>query len=213
MTLHATFTPWSKIVPARLSSEFSGKSVRTQPLIFLLRHGRIEGYEQKRFIGQTNVLLDQIGREQGLFWQTALADMKFDTVYSSTLTRCIDTALLACPSQNPCLDSRLNEINMGTWDGKSFDEIRQSLPGEFERRGRNMNRFRPPGGESFQDVYDRVLPFFDAVREKQSGPILVVTHAGVIRVVLCRIMGLDPDDLFKIDLKYGQLSVVSPQRT
>jgi probable phosphoglycerate mutase len=225
MALHATLTPFSKTFPVRLSNEFSdkisgefagnflGQNFKGKPLIFLLRHGRIQEHEQKRFIGQTNVLLDTLGREQGLFWQTALADIKFDAVYSSALKRCADTALLACPHQNPCLDSRLNEIHMGTWDGKSFDEIRESMPGEFERRGRNMNQFRPPGGESFQDVADRVLPFLDEVQNKQSGPILVVTHAGVIRVILNRLMDPDPNDLFKIKIEYGQLSVISSKKT
>ncbi|MBU1583854.1 MAG: histidine phosphatase family protein [Proteobacteria bacterium] len=205
MSLYKTYTPGSKILPADLL----GQSSAVKPLIFLLRHGRIQGYETKRFIGRTDVLLDDLGREQGLFWQTALSGMGFDAVYSSTLKRCMDTASLVCPEHKIYIESRLNEINMGTWDGKSFDEIRQAMPKEFEKRGQQMDSFKPPGGESFQDLQDRALPFFDEIRKKQVGRILLVTHAGVIRVILCRIMGLHPKDLFKIDLEYGQLFIIS----
>ncbi len=99
---------------------------------------------------------------------------------------------------------------MGEWEGRSFEEIQKDHPREYDRRGRAMDRFRPRGGESFDDVFNRVFPFFMDLGIKTPGRTLVVTHAGVIRVLLSRIFGFYPEGLFKIRPEYGQLFVLSP---
>ncbi len=68
---------------------------------------------------------------------------------------------------------------------------------EFEARGKDICGFRPPGGESFLDLQERVFPVFNEYRKKDHACQLMVTHAGVIRVLLCHIQGLPPEDLFK----------------
>lgn len=97
---------------------------------------------------------------------------------------------------------------MGTWDGVSFDHIRNTLPDLFDQRGKQMETFRPPGGESFNDLYNRVFPFFETLDKTLDAPTLVVTHAGVIRVMLCRYLGMDPGKLHEIKMEYGQLFVL-----
>jgi len=182
--------------------------------MFLLRHGQIHGHEKKRFIGgRTDISLDDVGKAQALAWQKAFSEIQFDAVYSSELKRCLNTAAIICPEQNIQIDPVLNEINMGTWDGKSFDEIREAVPLEFERRGRQIDRFRPPEGESFQDLLERVSPFFNGCIKKhqsqQLSRILVVTHAGVIRVMASRLLKINPKQLFEIRMDYGHLFLVS----
>ena len=181
----------------------------------MLRHGQIEGHEEKRFIGsRTDIPLDQVGKAQAQVWQKAFSEIRFDAVYASELKRCLDTAAIICPEQNIQIDHRLNEINMGTWDGKFFDEIRQALPLEFARRGRQIDSFRPPRGESFQDLLERVSPFFNGCIKKhhssqQLSRILVVTHAGVIRVMACRLLKINLQQLFEIRMDYGHLFLIS----
>jgi len=180
----------------------------------MLRHGQIEGHEKKCFIGsRTDIPLNHIGKTQALSWHKAFSEIRFDAIYSSELKRCLDTAALICPEQNIQIDPGLNEIDMGAWDGKSFDEIRQTMPLEFERRGRQIDRFRPPGGESFQDLLERVSPFFYGCSKKhnsqQLSRILVVTHAGVIRVMASRLLKINPKRLFKIRMDYGHLFLIS----
>ena len=185
------------------------KSSPAESLIFLLRHGQIQGSEKKRFIGRTDVHLDQTGIQQALYWKKAFSSVTVKTIYSSSLERCTITAGVIANGKPIATVPALNEINMGEWDGKSFDDIKQSLPREFEKRGQMIDQFRPPRGESFQDLQERVWPFFENLREKQTGPILVVTHAGVIRVMMCGIMGLNLKEMFKIKLVYGQLFILS----
>jgi alpha-ribazole phosphatase len=180
----------------------------------MMRHGQIEGHEKKRFIGgRTDIPLDHVGKAQALAWQKAFSEIRFDAVYSSELKRCLETVALICPEQNIQIDPGLNEINMGIWDGKSFDEIRQTLPLEFERRGRHIDSFKPPGAESFQDLLERVSPFFNGCIKKhhsqQLSRILVVTHAGVIRVMASRLLKINLKQLFEIRMDYGHLFLVS----
>ncbi len=216
MKILNSYKPCSKKFQTDLSSRYSNDS----SLIYLLRHGRIEGYGTQRFIGQTDVFLDDLGKSQANTWHKALDSIHFSAVYSSSLKRCCKTAQLVCPKQNINIDNRLNEINMGNWDGKSFDEIKKKRLEEFEKRGSRIYQFRPVNGESFKDLSDRIFPFFNSLetaglnheithgQEDLCSNILVVTHAGVIRLLICRILEMNPEYLFKIKLAYGELFVL-----
>jgi len=216
MKILNSYEPCSKRFQADLSSLYSNND----SLVYLLRHGRIEGHETKRFIGQTDALLDDLGKSQAVAWNKALASIHFNTVYSSSLKRCCQTAQLVCPKQNINIDNRLNEINMGNWDGKTFDEIKKKRVEEFEKRGSQIYQFRPANGESFKDLSDRIFPFFNSLetaglnheithgQENSCSNILVITHAGVIRTLICHILEMNPKDLFKIKLVYGELFVL-----
>jgi len=100
----------------------------------------------------------------------------------------------------------LHEIDMGAWDGQTFDAIRRQHPAEYVRRGENFSDFRPPGGESFNDVADRAIL---SLTRLALGPqhVLAVTHAGVIRSVLCRLTGHTMDDPFHYKPDYAQCTV------
>jgi len=195
------FRPGSKQL---LKNPFKQCSI-TRPCIFLLRHGQIQGHKTKRFIGQTDIPLDETGVNQALFWKNAFAKIQFDQIYSSNLMRCRDTAALICPGKEISTDARLNEINMGTWDGKSFDHIRETSPDLFLQRGEQIDTFHPPEGESFNDLKTRVSPFFEDIGRNLTGPTLVITHSGVIRVMICHYLGMAPGQLLDVKLGYSHL--------
>jgi probable phosphoglycerate mutase len=178
----------------------------------MLRHGRIQGAGEKRFIGSTDTDLDDIGISQARYWHQALAPLIIDTIYSSGLTRCRHTARIIAGDRTVIPSSAVNEIHLGRWDGRTFEEIKQQDPDGFRQRGEHLDTFRPPGGESFLNLQNRVLPFFNQCLRKPGTP-LFVTHAGVIRVILCHVTGLALKDLFQIPLTYGQLVVRERRRT
>lgn len=195
------FRPGSKPLQANPSKQFSN----THPCIFLLRHGQIQGHETRRFIGQTDVPLDETGVTQALFWKNAFAKVQFDQIYSSNLSRCRDTVALICPGKKIHIDERLNEINMGTWDGESFEHIKKTSPHLFLQRGEQIDSFHPPKGESFNDLKTRAAPFFEAREQTLQSPTLVVTHSGVIRVMICHYLGMAPKQLLDVKLGYSHL--------
>jgi alpha-ribazole phosphatase len=201
MKLLNKYRPGSKRLQADPSVQFSNN----RPWLYLLRHGQIQGHDRKRFIGQTDIPLDKTGQDQALFWKKSFAHIQFEKIYTSSLLRCQNTADLICPGKKIQVDIRLNEINLGTWDGKPFDHIQKTYPDLFEKRGKEIESFRPPGGESFNDLYNRVSPFFEAINQDLKKPCLVITHSGVIRVMVCKYLGMDPSQLFKIKLGYSHL--------
>ena len=207
MKILETYRPGSKRFAANLSGPYSDRN----DLIFLLRHGRIRGHDSRRYLGSTDLPLDDLGRLQARWWGETFKSIRFAGVFSSRLERCLETAALAVPRQKILATSRLNEIHMGDWEGKSFGEIRQQYPKEYESRGQAMDRFRPENGENFNDVLNRIWPFFTDLELKKPGKVLVVTHAGVIRTLVSRILGIYPKGLFHIRPEYGQLYVLSFQ--
>jgi probable phosphoglycerate mutase len=85
-------------------------------------------------------------------------------------------------------------------------EIRRRFPEAWAARGEALDTFRPPGGESFQDLAQRVMPAFRQLSESPDGPILVAGHAGVNRVILCRLLGMPLRNLFRLSQDYAGLT-------
>lgn len=177
-------------------------------LVFLLRHGQTCGSEKKRFIGMTDVDLDPKGILQASYWKQAFAPINVNAIYSSSLKRCEHTARLIANGKKIIKTSALNEINMGSWDGKTFDRIKTDQPKEFKKRGESIDTFKVPDAESFYDVSCRVIPFFNTCINGMEKKILIVTHAGVIRVILCHILNLKLKELFQLKVSFGQLFVL-----
>lgn len=183
-------------------------------MLYLLRHGEIVGNEQKRYIGQTDVPLSSRGRRQAAWWREELARIEFEKVYSSDLSRALDTALIV--SDLPVSDvetmSQLREINLGDWDGDPQENIKTRFPDVWEERGRHIDTFRTPNGESFQDLHDRVIPVFQKIASEVLGNVLVVAHAGVNRVALCHVLKRPIQDLFSIPQDYAALNLIGHQK-
>ncbi len=203
MKIRRSYRPESNPLPENPFEEYAHED----SLIFLLRHGQIQGHEEKRFIGATDVLLDDTGLSQAGYWQKAFSGFPLDTVYSSRLQRCDKTARRIAGNMPVINTQALNEIHMGEWDGKTFEEIKAYRPEEFIKRGEDLCSYRLLGGESFQDLSDRVLPFFNPLAQKKE-KMLIVTHAGVIRVILCHVLNLPLKDLFQIKPAYGELFIL-----
>ena len=182
-----------------------------QGRILLLRHGRIPQSEPRRFVGQRDLPLDEVGRAQAEGVRAYLAPIPVARVVSSDLCRARETAEIVMAGQGPEIERepRLREICLGRWEGLSSGEVRGSFPGEYEARGRDMARFRPQGGESFEDLAARAWPAFEALAAATRGVTLVVAHAGVNRVILCRLLGLPLEHLFRLGQDYCCLNLIA----
>jgi probable phosphoglycerate mutase len=184
-------------------------------MIYLLRHGEITGASTKRFIGQTDVKLSRTGLDQADFWQTYFSGIHLDRVFTSPLSRTVRTAEIVSglAREEITLVEELKEINLGEWDGKTVKEVKESFPGEWEKRGHDLTSYRPPLGESFSDLSQRILPVFQRISTENSGNILIVAHAGVNRMILCRLLNKKREDLFTIPQAYGCLNIIDNGKT
>lgn len=186
--MHPTLTPW-----------LSGDSPKK---IILLRHGAIASTGADRlFIGQSDFSLSAAGRRQAQAWRKRLDGIPLAHILTSDLSRCLETSRIIASDRPAAIEpmTALREIHLGDWEGLSFDQVSRRWPDDFRQRGMDLARFRPPGGESFLDLQRRVMPVFDAAADRPGETLLVVTHAGVIRVILCHVLGMPVDHLFRID--------------
>ena len=179
--------------------------------ILLLRHGEpLSKTDEKRFTGQTDLPLSPMGRRQAQCWQEWLSGVPITRIISSDLSRCMETARILCADRPIIVKplSDLREINLGGWDGMTFRRVRDRWPDAFRQRGLEMARFRPPGGESFLDLRQRVVPVFEQAVDQAGGNLLMVAHAGVNRMILCHLLGMPPENLFRIAQDYGAMNLI-----
>jgi probable phosphoglycerate mutase len=178
--------------------------------LYLVRHGDSRRDGNRRYIGQCDPSLNPHGRAGARFLQLQLAHIDFRRVYCSDLRRCRETARIVAGRRGLRIRpvSALREIDLGDWDGLTVAEVRRRFPGEYERRGRDLVTYRPPSGESFADLQARVMPvFFDIIR-RETGPVLLVGHAGVNRVILCHALNRSLDGLLDIPQSYACLNII-----
>jgi alpha-ribazole phosphatase/probable phosphoglycerate mutase len=103
----------------------------------------------------------------------------------------------------------LREKNFGIWEGLSLNEIKEKCPEEFEAWTGNPLKFCPMGGESTLEVRERVIKVFDEIIGKHNGEyIAIVAHGGVNRIILCHIMGIPLENIFRIEQDYGALNII-----
>ena len=179
--------------------------------IYLVRHGHCATDGVRRYVGQIDYPLSTQGQEEARRWRTFFAHISPLHVVCSDLLRTVQTAreILGPSSDLPLhKEPALREISLGEWEGVPRKEIREHFFKEYEQRGRDLADFRPPGGESFSDLSARVVPVFEdlCARLPATGNLLIITHAGVIRTLLCHSTGMPLQRIFSLGQDYAGLT-------
>jgi alpha-ribazole phosphatase len=180
-------------------------------LIYLLRHGEVQGAETRRFIGHLDVPLSAVGERQCAAQAARLRGVPLAALFSSDLARARRSAeIVGMPhGLTPTIVPALREMDMGRWDGLTAAEIRAREPEAFADWMSRVGEFPFPGGESMPDLLARVAPAFDAIVTAHAGlAIAVVAHGGPNRALLCRALGLPAARLLALGQDYGALSVL-----
>jgi len=143
-----------------------------------------------------------------------LEDIHFNTVYTSPLKRCMLLAKAIHTQFDPAIviDKRLMELNFGEWEGGKWNEI-SSTPEAIQWFGDFLNT-SCPGGESYQELLNRVRCFLsDLSKNHTDENIVIVTHAGVIRAIHAIVNQKDAWEVFSLPVEYGQIVVLSDIET
>lgn len=179
--------------------------------IHLIRHGQVVGYDQPRYNGQTDVALTDVGIEQYHMLKERLADAKISACYTSDLSRCTIGAEIICSplGVEPVARRELRELNIGIWEGMTWQEIKANWPDEWRARLADLVNYRVPKGESLLDVETRVMPVIEEIVDRHKGQeLLVVGHGGVNRIVLLNAIGAPLAKMFNIEQEYGCLNII-----
>lgn len=179
--------------------------------IYLIRHGQVAGFDQARYNGQTDVALTDLGVEQYHLMKERLAETKISACYSSDLSRCSIGAEIICGQFGiePVRRNELRELNVGVWEGMTWQEIQSRWPEQWQARLADLVNYRIPQGENPLDVEARLMPVIGEIVERHSGQeILVVGHGGVNRIVLLNAIGAPLAAMFNIEQSYGCLNII-----
>ncbi|MGK2907016.1 MAG: histidine phosphatase family protein, partial [Desulfuromonadales bacterium] len=161
--------------------------------IYLVRHGQVEGHEEKRYNGQVNVSLTPLGRAQsGRVCACLGKKTSLDAVYSSDLDRSRYCAELIAKAHNlrVCVCESLRELDFGDWEGRTWAELQDAYPDDWQARLQDLVNFQVPGGESLQDAANRIRPILqEIIANHPGGDVALVAHGGVNRIVLLEAIG------------------------
>lgn len=172
--------------------------------IDLLRHG--ETAAGRRFCGSTDTPLTTSGWEQ--MWSAVEAHAaRWERIVTSPLTRCAAFAhALAQHLQLPyTLDTRLGEMHFGAWEGKTAAEIMATDAETLTRFWDNPARHTPPGAEALLDFRTRVLQAWHDILSHPGGNSLLITHGGVMRVLLCHVLQQPIEKLLDFEVAHAAL--------
>jgi alpha-ribazole phosphatase len=173
-------------------------------MLLLVRHGQTLWNEQSRYLGWSDLALNELGKRQTQALVEQLADREFKAIYSSDLQRATDVARAIARRSHRVVrpDSRLREMAFGSIEGLTFDEAQARQPARMSAWLSDVYQTLPDA-EPYNVFSARISSFLADVRLKfPESAVLVVTHGGPIREILRQVLGLPAKGLwyFQIDL-------------
>lgn len=156
--------------------------------IYITRHGQTQWNVEKRMQGRQDSPLTKLGIRQATWLRDALKHVDFDAMYASPSPRARRTAeiLRHQRERELALHNDLQEIHMGSWEGKTQQELRENHAASYTAFWETPHLYQPEnGGESFHDVQSRVIPLMESLlMEHQGKTILIVTHTVTLKTIM-----------------------------
>lgn len=169
--------------------------------VYIVRHGESEGNLYRRLHGHYDGDLTENGLRQVAALEERFRPIHLDAVYSSDLRRCQKTARALYEHKNlPLhLDTGLREMKMGEWEGKPWGELGRSDPGMVAKFHACSPDFRAPGGESFEELRERVSgTILRLAAEHEGQAIGIATHYLALRSALSVFHGCRVDEINQV---------------
>jgi broad specificity phosphatase PhoE len=181
-----------------------------QTIVYLVRHGVTDWHREGKLTGQRDIALNDDGVAQGDRAADALGTVPIAEVLSSPLLRALQTAEIIGRrfSIEVARDPRLTDIRVGAWEGMSYDQI--AMSDEYRRFLADPLAERIPGGEQLEEVRRRAVSAIEqALTDNPSGDgICVVTHAGIIRLLICHYLGAPLGTYHRVRVSPGSVTAV-----
>ncbi len=182
----------------------------TEAVIWMLRHGATTGGEG--FRGRTDDELTAAGFDSMAGAVATIGPV--DRVVTSPLARCRRFAEYFAAGCGIALEIQpaFAEMDFGAWEGLTAAEVVRTDADRLEAFWRDPRAAMPPGGESFAAFEARVVSAVDALNAGSPERVLVLTHAGVIRVAAMHAQGRTVDTLFDLDVPHASVHRFDQQR-
>ena len=155
--------------------------------IFLIRHGETEWNRQNRLQGNSDTHLSPEGFHQAITLAEHAPFQHVDAIYSSDLTRAVETAKIIAERFNLTVKimPELRETDYGDWEGRFIRDLAAESPKAFGRFFTDPERCHPPHGETFLECQARVMiGMIEIIANHDNQNVIVVTHGAAIRLIL-----------------------------
>ena len=192
-------------------------SIEQSRRLWLVRHGVTAWNIQHRFAGQSDVPLTDEGRLQARWLAQRLQTIRFKAVYSSDLGRAYKTAEIivsqhAKPTQPVFIQTSpaWRELDFGVWDGLTYAEIASQFPERLDFFTGSLQS-APPEGESLLQLQERVMVALRQIIAEHptgEGDLLLVSHGGPLRLLICTLLGMPLARQWQLALAPGSLSAL-----
>ncbi len=175
--------------------------------IYFVRHGETEWNKKRKLQGQSDIPLNEYGRELAQVTLKGQEDIPFDIIFTSPLSRAKETAEILRGNRNISIveDKRLIELGFGVGEGKSIAAIRRQPEIKLYNFLCKPEEYVPPrGGETFIDLYKRCQSFIDEVvipSEEKYETMLVVGHGALIRGMIGCVEDVPLKDFWRVNHK------------
>ena len=178
--------------------------------LLLLRHGDVGEEYHDRYIGSTNVSMSEWGLQQVRTIGPWLRSQNIDRCYCSPMKRCKETAaiILEQTGVDYKIDPDLREIDFGQWEGLAFADIAQKFSDDVKRWSDFDMDFAFPGGERIGDCVGRIVGIADRLAEDPADTVLVCTHGGIIRLLICYFLGLEPWQYILFRVEHASVTTI-----
>ncbi len=164
--------------------------------LYIVRHGETDWNAERRYQGQADIPMNGKGRAQakrnGEALRALLPGLAEVDFVSSPLVRARETmeilrTALGLSARDYRIDERLKELNYGHWEGTLQKDLPTLDPEGLELRAKNPYRWRPTGGESYEDLMIRCCDWLQGVDRDT----LITAHGGTMRTLSAHLAGLD----------------------
>jgi probable phosphoglycerate mutase len=187
--------------------------MRPDVTIYFIRHGETEWNAEARYQGQADIPMNARGRAQAkrngeslrpLLPAIAAADYVASPLARARETMQIVRGVLGLGAEDFRTDDRLKEAHYGDWQGTLAADLPRVDAQGLEARTRDPFRWRPQGGESYEDLMARAVPWLGGI-ERDT---VVVSHGGVSRVLRGHILDLDLKSVPLLDVPQDRVLVL-----
>jgi len=162
--------------------------------VILIRHGETDWNKEQIFRGRIDVALNEVGLAQARTVQATLKDVQINAIYSSPLSRALETARVVGEGRN-CeirIEEGFIDIDFGRWQGLSHQKVKEDYKDLYEMWLSKPQMVTFPEGESLEEVQKRSMKALEKVIKKHPEETLaIISHRVLNKVLLCSILGLE----------------------
>ena len=179
--------------------------------LILVRHGETDWNRESRLQGHLPTLLNARGRHEAKLLARRISEEQPNRLYSSDLPRAMETAEMIAEATGLEIMAapELREAHFGKWEGKTYAEVQDESPGNFNAWVESDFRQAPPGGESAGELRERIIAFLAEVAlQHPNETSVLVSHGGPCKYAIAHTLGISPTGIHRYAVDNASVHII-----